>query len=120
MKKLFCQLITAYFLFGISGQILANELEMNVSAIHNNDIRSLTDNSVLYTGDHFKLTISADSDMHVSIFNIDSNNAACLRHRCADHRTQTNAAHTEDGNGIAFLNLGGIHHRAHAGRYATT
>jgi len=70
--------LTCFLAFGITIQVSANQLKLDVSAIHNDAVRILLDNSVLYTGDQFKLTISADSDMHVSIFNIDSNNETYL------------------------------------------
>jgi len=70
--------LTCFLAFGITLQVSANQLKLDVSAIHNDAVRILLDSSVLYTGDQFKLTISASSDMYVSIFNIDSNNETYL------------------------------------------
>jgi len=79
MKSSFYRLSVALLLI-ISGTPHASvdRLEISVSAIHGDVIRSLSDNSVLYTGDKFKLTVSVSSEMYVSIFNIDSNNEASL------------------------------------------
>ena len=76
--SLFNWTLTCFLAFGITLQVSANQLKLDVSAIHNDAVRILLDGSVLYTGDQFKLTVSADSNMHVSIFNIDSNNETYL------------------------------------------
>jgi len=77
MKRSFSGWVLTFFLaFGVTMQASANQLKLDVSAIHNDAVRILLDGSVLYTGDQFKLAISASSDMHVSIFNIDSSNEA--------------------------------------------
>ena len=79
MKRSFSGWVLTFFLaFGVTMQASANQLKLDVSAIHNDAVRILSNGSVLYTGDQFKLTVSADSNMHVSIFNIDSNNETYL------------------------------------------
>ena len=50
------------------------QTKLTVKAYHNDNIRILDDNSVLFSGDSFRLSIAALTELYIYVFLIDSNN----------------------------------------------
>ena len=52
----------------------SNEVNLTVKGFHNNNIRILDNNSVLFSGDSFQLSVEVQAELYIYVFLIDSNN----------------------------------------------
>ena len=52
----------------------SDEVNLTVKGFHNNNIRILDNNSVLFSGDSFQLSVEALAELYIYVFLIDSNN----------------------------------------------
>ncbi len=75
MKKI-SKILIAIFLLTTSIVSIAesNEVNLTVKGYHNDSTRILDNNSVLFSGDSFQLSVEALEELYIYVFLIDSNN----------------------------------------------
>ena len=64
----------AFLAVSISSYALNEDIKLTVKGYHNEHTRILDNNSVLFSGDSFRLKVEALSDLYIYAFLIDSNN----------------------------------------------
>ena len=74
--KILIKSVLAVAILSLSGLILAanSQIKLTVKAYHNENVRILDNNSVLFTGDSFQLSVEALDTIHIYAFLIDSSN----------------------------------------------
>ena len=75
MKKII-QSILALIILSLSSGVLAdnNQIKLTVKGYHNNGERILDNNSILFTGDSFQLSVEALDTIHIYAYLLDSGN----------------------------------------------
>ena len=74
--KILIKSVLAVAILSLSGLILAanSQIKLTVKAYHNENVRILDNNSVLFSGDSFQLSVEALDTIHIYAFLIDSGN----------------------------------------------